>query len=870
MADLLSLFAKPNVVGIIGLIFAALPLLGWLAVRARARIRVVQGKSERRYIRWFLDQHSTYWNPYLDDAEPLRLDRTYIPLSVDSTDSTDRTADGETHRNKRPTTIATTTIGRAGNVVIVGDAGSGKTTTLKAYGVAAVQGRGGGPTVTPVDRGQRAVPFFVPTRTLAASLQRGVGLAEHLTTDVLGARAEVPGGEARELLSRLLRQRRCVVLLDGLDEVTGEDYKAVHAEVHRFAQDRTPELPTANARLVITCRHDNFLRIGDGWVGAPDRVAERVYALASLRDAEILSYLNKLRDRFTRSDGPEHFMAALRDSENILSLHRTPLVLAMSVGLYARRAFFEIPHSIAELYNTMINDMLSRHEIGAFRREDKLQMLREFSLTLARDTGFGPFAQEELVAFTHRLRRRLLDLGEGQVDAFVGEIIERSGLLSRVSERTYKFAHSSIQEHLVASELLLQDAAADVEQAGGGWRELLERATNSGWRQVVLFYTAAADQRVVSPFLTDLAARDVVLAGGCLAGANCIDDVASKVLDELAGIVRAGDRDMLLPALDAMLSATTSPRPQLRVDAADLVYDCLTLVTNDADAVTALGGNIDGVLRVITALADRAGQIGLNTTLVSRLAAIVPDDPRLVEPLWRCLAVLSTANPSADSLDDGEPVAKQQRPDRIVERLLMLATDRVCFEELQRQPTCEPAFATPALRGQAYPFRNGVDATSNLVTLLCWDERLGVTIPEPNRFLDARDTNRVDWARIEADRNRPALSVRVPNWPRLRTLDRHLLVRVAGIGLSLLTLTVVAVTLVDMGRADGALDGLPRIAVLAVALVEFVLSVFMIGVGVRVGLWQRKNLWRANPFVDAYDDPRSRHWLEREEAPVVS
>jgi hypothetical protein len=860
MADLLNLLERPNVIGIIGLILATIPLLGWLVARVRARIRVARGRSERRYLRWFLDQHSTYWNPYLDDSEPLRLDRTYIPLSV-----LNGATDGETDRHKRPTTIATTTIGKAGNVVIVGDAGSGKTTTLKAYGVATVQGRGGGLTVTPVDSGRRAVPFFVPTRALAASLHRGVGLAKYLTTDVLGPSAQLTSGEARELLSRLLKQGRCVVLLDGLDEVPREDYLAVRTEVHRFAQDRTPELPTANARLVITCRHDNFLRIRDDWVGAPNRVAERDYALAPLRDAEILSYLNKLRDRFTRADGPEYFLAALRDSDSVLNLHRTPLVLAMSIGLYARRASFEIPHSIAELYDTMIKEMLDRHVIGAFHREDKLRVLREFSLTMARDTGFGSFAKEELVAFTQRLRPSLLDLREGQADAFVDEIIERSGLLSLVpTTRRYRFAHGSIREHLVASELLLQDAAAEAEQAGGGRRELLERATNRDWRQVVLFYTAAADQRVVSRFLSDLAAVDVVLAGGCLAGANCLDDVAFQVLDKLAGMLRADGQDMLLPALDAMLSATTSPRPTLRTKAANLVYDYLTLVTGDADAVTALGGNIDGVLRVITVLVDRAGQIGMNATLVSRLAAVVPDDPRLVEPLWRCLALLPIADPSVHSRDDGDgdPTA-EQRAGRIVERLLMLATDPACFEELQRQPAHAPAFATPVLRRQVYPFRNGIEVSSNLVTLLCWAERLGVTIPEPNRFLEAKDTNRVEWARIEADRSRRrrALSVRVPGWPRLHRLDRHPLVRVAGVGLILLTLTVVAVTLVDMGRTDGTLDGLAHIAILAVALVESALSVFVIGVGVRAGPGQRVNLWRANPFVDAYDDPRSRHWL---------
>lgn len=92
--------------------------------------------------------------------------------------------------------------------------------------------------------------------------------------------------------------------------------------------------------------------------------------------------------------------------------------------------------------------------------------------------------------------------------------------------------------------------------------------------------------------------------------------------------------------------------------------------------------------------------------MVSPLAAVVPDDPRLVEPLWRCLIALSVADLSVHSRDDGDPAA-EQRPDRIVQRLLILATDPACFEELQRQPTHAPAFATPDLRRQIYPFRNG-------------------------------------------------------------------------------------------------------------------------------------------------------------------
>jgi len=858
---LLGLVAKVDPV--IGTVSAAVLLLSWLtATRTRALMRVLKGKSEQRYVRWFLDQYSTYQNPYLDASEPLQLDRTYIPLSfVDS----DR--DGN-ERDLADLPVATATIAdpSAGNIIIVGDAGSGKTTTLKAFGVATLQGRRRGAIVTPVGRDRREVPFFVSMRALAASLRRRVGLAEYLKTDVLGARVGLSIDEARDLLARLLEQRRCVVLLDGLDEIAKDDYHLVYDEVMRFTGGHQPEQPTANARLVISCRRHNFLRIRDDWLSAPNKVAKRVYALAPLRDTEIVGYLHKLRDRFRRSDGPEYFMIAVRAS-NTLHLHRVPLVLAMSVGLFARREAFEIPSSIAELYDTMIKEMLDRHRKDGpvatvkFLRDDKLRVLREFSLNTARNVGFETFTRESLSAFTQELRPKLLDLREGQVDAFVDEIIDRSGLLSPASDNTYEFAHRSIQDHLVAAELLREDTAVEGERAsGGGRKELFRRATNRDWHQVVLFYTAAADQSVVSPFLADLATLNdveaVVLAGSCLAGANCLDDVGFRILDELAAMLRTGKGSTLLSALDAMLSATTSPRLTVRTRAADLVHKCLTHVVSDTDAVAALGGNTDGVLGVITMLVDRAGPIGIRPVLVSRLAAVVPDDPRLVQPLWRSLV-----DPHRNQYEANN--VTEQHLDRIAERLLTLATDPACFQELQCQPAPqEPPFITVDLRQKVYPFRRGLDPSSNFVTLLCWADQRGVTLPEPNRFLEAMVADRAAWARVEADRNRTAYTIRLPGFPVLHKRSRHPLVKFVGLGLTILTLTVTVATIVDMYRDDAALDLLGHLATLVVAVTELGLSLIMLGVRVHIGPSRLLQLWQTNPYVDVYDDPRSRHWLD--------
>jgi hypothetical protein len=832
-----------NLDALLGILAALVGGGSWLVLKLRKFLR---GRPERRYTRWFLDQYSTYWNPYLDKTERLRLDRTYIPLSFE---------DGPIQPGSLVSAMTTVANHRVGTMVVLGGAGSGKTTMLKAYGVSALTGG--------ARSGQVAadIPFFVPIRLLATSLRRG-DLLEYLMTEVLGAGARLTCDEARTFLSQVLRQRRCVVLLDGLDEVARENYQAVRDEVHHFANDHRPELTTADARLVITCRHHNFLRIRDDWpTGEGRAVADPVYAIAPLSDVEIVNYLGRLQDRFARPDGPKEFMAALRASDDILRLHRTPLVLSMSVGLYVESTSFEIPHSIAKLYDTMIREMLDRHgkesggEANQFLGDDKLRLLREFSLRMVQNengTGFGPFSRTSLIAFARRLQPMLRDVPKPQVEAFIQEIIDRSGLLSVAPEDRYEFAHPSIQEHLVADELL--------RCGEDGRRHLRDSARHRDWRQVVVFYLAAAHQRVVSPLLRELADEDVILAGECLAGADCTHDDARPILEKLAAMLRGGNRDQILPALAALLSATLSPRPTVKEAAKDVIYNSLlTEITNEAGAVSALGGDIEGVLGIITMLVDRAGQAPMSRRLLSRLSAIAPDDPRLVEPLWRLVT-----SPAARQAPAPDPDADPELAD-FVARLLTLAMDPACFAKLQQAPMNEPPFVTSELRRRVYPFRNEVDLSSNLVTLLCWAEQLKVVLPKEqrNRFLEARYEDESAWARLEADRRRTGVPVPVLRISRdtagLGTAERGTGVLLTGVALLALVLTAA-----DSLSHYPALSVPLRIAVLGLAGAELALALPMLGLRMHGGRVRRVHPWRQpNPYLDAYDDLRSRHWLLR-------
>lgn len=662
------------------------------------------GFPRRRYARWFVRTWGVYENPYLDDKENLDLSNTYVPLSFRSEEA-----------GRETLSIAAAVLGNrdAGNLVIEGAPGSGKSTLLKAYGVGVLQGN----RRILVQR-ERVVPFLIQLRKLASYNNGQISIADYLVNEILISSAGMKPKRAWQFLRYALTKDQVLVMLDGLDEVTADRYRAIHEAAYGFKNDHRPDCPSYRTRIVVTCRRQNFLSLRDEWIPA---VASMMCTLAPLRNSEIFSYLNKLRPKFRAVGGPESFIQAVRAS-GTLDLHRVPLVLAMSVGMYARKDYFEIPSSIAELYQKMIKEMLDRHRfkrdpVGAavtFQSGDKYRFLREFALRAARSGGFDEFANADLVGFG-KLLAHDLDAVPDPV-AFVEEIVQRSGLLTDVGETNrYVFAHRSIQEFLAADELRLAD--------DGGF--LLDKADDPEWRQVIQFYSVGLEQRQANAFLPKLSRRNPELASYCLAGAKVSDDTAATVLDVLQPVDGIH--------LAALTAATMSPRLSVQQMAINKLQQTLS---SPHSPLSAISGDVDAMLPLLGSLAGtNAAQIA---GLVPQITEHIPDDPRLVDPLWRCLTA-----PGIEKLPASHA---------IVARLLTLAINPDGFEELGRQEPYTRDFLTENIRRRAYPFAEGLDMGDNLVTLLAWADYLQVTPVEPNRYFDAKADGRLD--RVEADRKR--------------------------------------------------------------------------------------------------------------------
>jgi predicted NACHT family NTPase len=201
-----------TIVGVLSLLLTLacifIPPIRRFLVRVFYKFLNVLGFTRWVYRKKFLTRHSVVHNIYLDKPETLDLRATYIPLHVDRPGRTGRVPAVQllSDPNER-------------RLIIVGDPGTGKTTLVKAFGTGVLRPFTGlrvheGLHVTRT----RETPIIADLRHFAAADYATLSLAEYIINHVFRDQMKIKHGDT--FLRSLLRKERCLVLLDGLDEVS--------------------------------------------------------------------------------------------------------------------------------------------------------------------------------------------------------------------------------------------------------------------------------------------------------------------------------------------------------------------------------------------------------------------------------------------------------------------------------------------------------------------------------------------------------------------------------------------------------------------------------------------------------------------------
>ncbi|MFF8709840.1 NACHT domain-containing protein [Streptomyces sp. NPDC015184] len=410
-------------------------------------------------------------------------------------------------------------------VLLRGDAGAGKTTLL--WWLAAHASAGTlSPELAPLNG---LVPFVVPLRTLRAE-----GGTFPSPAQLPDAARLVVDRAPEGWVGRVLESGRALLLVDGLDEVPGEDREQAHQWLSRLL-DRYPDI-----RCVATVRP---LAVEPGWLGSQDFEELR---LLPMGDRDIESFVAAWH-RAARLDDDDHetlgalerdLVQQFAQNPALRDLARTPLLCAVICALHRRRQGL-LPETRWSLYDSaltmLLGDRDKQRRIDApegitMTVEEQAQLLQRIAVWLVR------CGQSELYrsAALHQLERALPGMerlrNQGSAEKILTHLLNRSGVLQERADGVYQFAHRTFQDFLAAKEFV----------EGDHLHELLGRAGSQNWYDVILLAAGHCDRRDhpilvnglldFAPGHADTIARgeNVVLAALCAQHATWLDETTRE------------------------------------------------------------------------------------------------------------------------------------------------------------------------------------------------------------------------------------------------------------------------------------------------------------------------------------------------------
>ncbi|WP_186001639.1 NACHT domain-containing NTPase [Streptomyces sp. IB201691-2A2] len=404
-------------------------------------------------------------------------------------------------------------------LAVIGAPGTGKTTLLKHLAL----GLTSGPQSRQRPRRDLPVLLYLRDHAQAVTDNPGLTLPEIVTASLGSLQADEPDG----WFEQQLRDGRCLVLLDGLDEVAREDDRRqvsswAEKQIERYEGNdfvltsrphgyRTAALNRARVLQVRRFTGEQISRFLHGWYQSIERLSTGVddSGVAARADAEAQDLLARLRGRPVLYD-----------------LAANPLLLTMIANVHRYRG--ALPGSRAELYAEICQVLLWRRaeaknvpaEADEVPGAKKEVVLRELAYTMMtagrRDIGADRVAD--------LLRPALSRVSvTTAADAFLASVVA-SGLLVERERGLYAFAHLTLQEHLAALHIQ-HHRLTDTLIAG---------VNDDWWRETTLLYAARTDPAsIVEACLVANTTRALALAFDCAEQATEFHPDTAARLDAL-------------------------------------------------------------------------------------------------------------------------------------------------------------------------------------------------------------------------------------------------------------------------------------------------------------------------------------------------
>ncbi|MFD5316975.1 NACHT domain-containing protein [Streptomyces sp. NPDC127098] len=415
---------------------------------------------EERYRRYLVGRHNklTIFGIDVDDEWP--LDDAYLSL-----ETTERPMHGS--GLPVPPQRAEHALSGRQRVLLRGVAGSGKTTLVQWLAVTAAEHR----LSTELSHLIGLVPFVLPMRTLTRA-----GQDLPMPDDFLTA-VRCPHTPPRGWVERVLAGARGLLLVDGIDEIPEQERDRTRAWLRELLR----EFP--GSVCVVTARPS---AVREDWLAADDFTE---LSLAPMNRKDVTAFVQ----RWHRAAGAdeteaEALLTAIRSRPDLSRLATNPLMCGLICALH-RTSHGYLPRGREALYDAALRMLLERRDqqrkIDHGLRLDapsQTLLLQRLAYWLIRN-GHSELEREDALDLISKVLPSMPQVSaQGDAEAILRHLLDRSGLLLEPTEGALTFVHRTFQDYLAAREaieardfpLLIKNAHLDQ------WEDVIRMAVAHG------------------------------------------------------------------------------------------------------------------------------------------------------------------------------------------------------------------------------------------------------------------------------------------------------------------------------------------------------------------------------------------------------
>ncbi|MEV0135252.1 NACHT domain-containing protein [Dactylosporangium sp. NPDC050688] len=500
-----------------------------------ATLRQKLSRHESRYLRYLKEANFymdlkgfTTRGPFTSTLDGSFVDLTLLPQPTNMAsnavvDADDLFLGGALEdRNISVWDLLRTSDGRTIPLAIVGPPGSGKTTLLKH--VALTLARRENRRAIPA-KFRDKIPVLLILRQHAAHIETTPNCTIADITNSSMARSGIT--EPQGWLLKQLNDGRCVILLDGLDEVaTREGRRAVinwvEAQIARYPNNYFVLTSRPYAYTPYPINSATFARVAPFTEGQIEQFINQWYLDTELRAKA--DDTQGIRDE-ALTDAAD-LLRRLRRSAALYRLAINPLLLTMIANVHRYRG--ALPGSRHELYREICQVFLGKRQEAKqlavdLTTDQKESVLRRLAFEMMK----GRQRDIEITEAARLIKSQLARVSPGAgPEEFLIEIEQTSGLLYEREDGFYSFAHLTFQEYLAAAYI------AEHHQS----EVLAATVSDDWWRETTLIFVAqyGGDEIVSACLRGDRpSATAIALAIDCAAEARELSPEIRSSLERL-------------------------------------------------------------------------------------------------------------------------------------------------------------------------------------------------------------------------------------------------------------------------------------------------------------------------------------------------